>query len=68
MNMGYGVAALGVLGLVIGGAMYAADWHRTIGLGGVGVGVILLIAGFWMSRSAKKAPAMSAGPTQPGPT
>ena len=56
MNAGYVVAVLGVLGLVLGGAMYAIPWHRTIGLGGVALGVILLLAGIWLSRSGKKAP------------
>jgi hypothetical protein len=51
MNTGYLLAGLGVIGLILGAGMYAADWHRTIGLGGVGLGVVLLLAGIWMARS-----------------
>jgi hypothetical protein len=54
MNTGYLVVGLGVLGLVLGAGMYADDWHRTIGLGGVALGVVLVIAGFWLSRSGSK--------------
>jgi hypothetical protein len=61
MNIGYGVAGLGVLGLIIGALFYLEDYHRTIGLGGIGVGVILLIVGIWMSMSKPKA----AAPMQP---
>jgi protein-S-isoprenylcysteine O-methyltransferase Ste14 len=53
MNTGYAVAVLGVLGIILGAAMYAIPWHRTIGLGGVGLGVILLLVGVWMARSMK---------------
>jgi uncharacterized membrane protein YkgB len=58
MNMGYAAAALGVLGVIVGAGMYAAAWHRTIGLGGIGLGIILLVAGIWLARSppAKAAP------------
>jgi len=51
MNTGYLLAGLGVIGLILGAGMYAASWHRTIGLGGLAVGVVLLIAGIWMARS-----------------
>jgi hypothetical protein len=59
MNNGYLVVGLGVLGLILGVGMYAVDWHRTIGLGGVALGVILVIAGFWLSRSGTKMAATS---------
>jgi len=58
MNTGYLLAVLGVIGLILGAGMYAASWHRTIGLGGLAVGVLLLIAGIWMARSKP----MKAGP------
>ena len=54
MNNGYLVAGLGVLGLIVGAGMYFADWHRTIGLGGVGLGVVLILVGVWLSREAMK--------------
>jgi protein-S-isoprenylcysteine O-methyltransferase Ste14 len=63
LNSGYAVAILGVLGVLVGGGMYAASWHRTIGIGGIVLGAILLIAGVWLSRSGKKA---AVAPPQPG--
>ena len=54
MNNGYLVMGLGVLGLIVGAGMYAADWHKTIGLGGIGLGVVLILAGAWFSREAMK--------------
>ena len=63
MNLGYGVAGLGVLGIIVGAAMYVADWHKTIGLGGIGLGAVLLIAGIWLARAPmSKAPAQPAQP------
>ena len=58
MNTGYWVVGLGVLGLILGVAMYAASWHKTVGEGGIGLGIVLIIAGVWLSRGAtsKKAP------------
>jgi len=58
MNTGYWVAGLGVLGLAAGVAMYAASWHKTIGEGGIGLGIVLILAGIWLSRgtTSKKAP------------
>lgn len=50
MNSGYVVAILGILGVVVGAAMYVTGWHHTIGLGGIGLGVVLLVAGIWTSR------------------
>jgi hypothetical protein len=66
MNTGYLVAALGVLGLVVGAAMYAMAWHKTIGLGGVGLGLVLVIVGIWYSRSSKPAAAPSAAQAATG--
>ncbi len=51
MNTGYLLAGLGVLGLILGAAMYAYSWHKTIGLGGVGLGVVLILIGIVMARS-----------------
>ncbi len=69
MNLGLVGMGLGVLGLVVGAGMYAADWHRTIGLGGIVLGVILLVGGFWLWRSAKpKVQTQPVQPTQPAAT
>jgi len=53
MNTGYIVAVLGVLGVILGATMYAAQWHKTVGLGGVGLGILLILVGVWMARSVK---------------
>ena len=53
MNAGYPVAILGVLGVLLGAGMYASDWHKTIGLGGIGLGIVLMLAGVWMARSMR---------------
>jgi len=66
MNTGYIVAVIGVLGLILGAALYAAQWHKTIGLGGVGLGILLIIVGFWMARGVKpKAMPQPAQPSNP---
>ena len=56
MNMkpGIWIALLGILGVVIGAAMYFVDWHRTIGLGGVGLGIVLLVVGGVLSMQKPK--------------
>ena len=65
MNMGYPVAGLGILGVIMGGAMYAARWHRLIGLVGLGLGIVLLVIGLWLAMSQKPKPAPQASqPTQ----
>lgn len=63
MNQGYTFAGLGILAIVIGGAMWALDWHHTIGEGGVGVGIILVIVGLYMSRGSKKPKLSTSGQT-----
>jgi len=65
MKIGYALAGLGILGVVVGAGMYAATWHRTVGLGGVALGIILLVIGIWLARShpAKPVPPASQ-PTQ----
>jgi len=47
MKTGYGlwIAILGILGIIIGGAFYADNYHKTIGTGGIAVGIILIILG-----------------------
>jgi hypothetical protein len=59
MKLGILLVLLGVLGVVAGVAMYFMDWHRTIGLGGVGLGVVLLVVGgvlFMQKPKAASAP------------
>jgi len=53
MNTGYAVAVLGVLGAILGASLYAANYHKTVGLGGIGLGVVLILAGVWMARGMK---------------
>ena len=66
MNTGYILAVLGVLGAILGAGMYAAQWHKTVGLGGIGLGILLILVGVWMARSAKpKAMPQAAQPTNP---
>jgi len=57
MNTGYILAGLGILGVIVGGAMYAERYHRIIGLGGLALGVVLLIVGIWLAMSHKPKPA-----------
>jgi hypothetical protein len=65
MNTGIMVAILGSLGIVIGGAMYAISFHKDIGAAGLGLGVVLLLIGLWMSRRKPMAKAQMAMPTTP---
>jgi multisubunit Na+/H+ antiporter MnhG subunit len=66
MNTGYAVAVLGVLGIILGAAMYAIPWHRTIGLGGVGLGAILIVVGVWIARNMRPKAVPQAGqPAKP---
>jgi hypothetical protein len=55
MKPGILLAILGILGVVAGVAMYFMDWHRTIGLGGVGLGIVLLVVGGVLSMQKQKA-------------
>jgi len=63
MNTGYMVAVLGVLGAILGAGMYAASWHKTVGLGGVGLGIVLILVGFCMARGMR--PKAASQTTQP---
>lgn len=55
MKIGIPVTILGILGIIIGGAMYAAKYHRTIGSAGIVVGAILFVAGiiYWVMIERK---------------
>jgi len=72
MKIGIWITILGVLALVAGGGMYAADYHRTIGSAGAILGLVLIIVGvaWWTmkDRSAKSAAPMPAQPPQPAKT
>jgi len=57
---------LGVLAVILGAGMYAAQWHRTIGLGALGLGILLILVGVWMARSMKpKAMPQTVQPAKP---
>jgi uncharacterized membrane protein len=60
------VIILGILALIVGVAMEAANYHKTIGWGGVGLGIVLIILGaaWWMmkDKSAPTTPAPQAVP------
>ena len=65
MNVGIAVLGLGVLGVLIGAGMFAAKYHRTIGLGGLVIGIILVLIGIWMARGTK--PKVETQPSQTTP-
>jgi membrane protein DedA with SNARE-associated domain len=69
MKMGMWVSILGILAVAVGGVMYLAKFHRTIGEAGVVLGLILLVIGVawwtWKDRTAPKAAAPQ--PAQPAP-
>ena len=73
MKIGIWVAIIGILGIVVGGAMYAAGYHHTIGLIGVALGFVLLVVGvaWWIlkDRAAPKTAETQPGrPSQPAKT
>jgi len=66
MNTGYALAVLGVLGIVLGAGMYVASWHKTVGLGGIGLGILLILVGVWMARGMRpKAVPQATPPANP---
>ncbi len=65
MKLGLWVVILGILAVVAGGAMYLAQYHRTIGEIGVGLGIVLLVIGgyMWMKKDGgQPAPAPQPAP------
>ena len=75
MKLGIPVTAIGVLGIVIGGAMYAAKYHRTIGLAGIILGAVLFVIGilYWAMKERKASEAKGSQqamqqPAQPAAT
>ena len=72
MKMGYGVwiAILGILAIIIGGAMEAASYHKTIGWGGIILGIILIILGlaWWMTKERSAPKPAAPQPTPPAKT
>jgi hypothetical protein len=72
MGLGMWVMILGILGIIIGGALYAgvAGKHNTIGLSGIGLGVILVIVGaaWWMMKDRKAPMATTSQMPQPAKT
>ena len=67
---GMWIVILGVLALIIGGAMYGDNYHRTIGTGGIILGIILIVLGAaWWMMKGKSAPTTAAPqPLQPAKT
>jgi membrane protein DedA with SNARE-associated domain len=70
--MGYGIwiLILGILAVIIGGAMEAASYHKTVGWGGIGLGIILIIVGAVLMMTKDKSASKSAAPqpAQPAKT
>jgi hypothetical protein len=60
VNAGYVVLGLGVLGIIAGAILYVTGSHHTIGLGGIGLGVLLVLLGV-MLRSGR----IKVGPAKP---
>jgi uncharacterized membrane-anchored protein len=54
MKTSMALLILGVLAVFAGLTMYFIDWHRTIGLGGTGLGVLLLVVGGFMVAKERK--------------
>ncbi len=64
------ILILGILAIIVGGGMYGYPWHRTIGEGGLVLGVILIILGaaWWMMKDNKAPKAAVPQPMQPAKT
>ncbi len=69
-GLGMWICILGVAAIVVGGAMYGAAYSPTTGLGILGLGIILVIAGTaWWKMKGKKAPmTASTQPAKPATT
>lgn len=67
MELGIPVTLLGVVLIVVGVATYTAGFDKTIGLVGLGVGIILAIIGlvFWVVVGRTHAPTPSKTDQQP---
>jgi uncharacterized membrane protein len=67
---GLWIMVLGVLALIVGVALEAANTHKTVGLGGIGLGIVLIIVGAaWWMMKGKSAPMTAAPqPAQPAKT
>ena len=63
MKLGIYVTILGILGIIVGGAMYGANYHHTIGEAGVGLGMVLMVVGIALWMMKEKAP-VAATPQQ----
>ncbi|MGD1054790.1 MAG: hypothetical protein ABR867_01750 [Nitrososphaerales archaeon] len=70
MGLGMWIMILGILGIIIGGAMEAWTSHHTIGWGGIGLGIVLLIVGaaWWMMGGKSVPTTATPQPTQPAKT
>jgi len=70
MGIGMWIMILGILGIIIGGAMYGDNYHKTIGLSGIALGIILIVLGaaWWMMKERKAPMAPAPQPAQPAKT
>jgi uncharacterized membrane protein HdeD (DUF308 family) len=52
MGLGMWIMILGILGIIVGGVMYVYPYHKTTGMYGAILGVVLLILGavWWMMK------------------
>ncbi len=66
IGIGIGATGLGILAIIVGGAMYAAKYHHTIGETGVALGIVLVIIGlaYWMMKEKPKPAAQAPQPAQ----
>jgi membrane protein DedA with SNARE-associated domain len=71
--MGYGmwILILGILGIIIGAAVYMAyKGHHTMGMTGIGLGIVLVIVGaaWWWMKDKSAPKAATPQPVQPAKT
>jgi hypothetical protein len=68
MKLGALIIGFGVVAVVVGATMALAQWHRTLGLGGIGLGVLLVVGGAYVfSRTAGIGRREAAAPQPPKP-